>query len=306
MATFKNLTQFLDHFKDEATCKAYLEAQRWGGTPACPFCGVIDPYRTNRGFKCRDKACHKKFSVTVGTVYENSKIPLRIWFAAIYLCTSSKKGISSVQAAGQLGITQKSAWFLLHRVREMLRDKAPAMLRNEVQVDETYIGGKESNKHESKKKKVGGGSGGKVAVLGLVEKDGKVVTKVINSVSKDKIVTAINTHIAKGSTMVTDAFHVYKYLGESFDYKHSVVNHSVGEYVNKHGKHTNSVEGFFGLLKRGIYGIYHQVSEKHLQRYCDEFASRYNSREDSNNERFEESIRNSDGRLKYKQLTGKE
>src|SRR5689334_17353766 len=102
MATFKNLTQFLNHFKDKATCKAYLAAQRWGGTPACPFCGIVDPYRTNRGFKCREKSCHKKFSVTVGTIYENSKIPLRIWFAAIYLCTSSKKGISSVQAAGQL------------------------------------------------------------------------------------------------------------------------------------------------------------------------------------------------------------
>lgn len=305
MANFKNLTQFLDHFKDEATCKAYLEAQRWGGTPACPFCGVIDPYRTNRGFKCRDKQCHKKFTVTVGTIYENSKIGLRTWFAAIYLCTSSKKGISSLQASRQLGITQKSAWFLLHRVREMLREKAPAMLRTEVQVDETYIGGKESNKHASKKKNVGGGAGGKVAVLGLVETNGKVVAKVMNSVSKEKIVATINKHIAPGATMVTDAFHVYKYLGESPDYNHSVVNHSTGEYVNKKGKHTNSVEGFFGLLKRGIYGIYHQVSEKHLSRYCDEFASRYNSRQDSDNERFEESIRNSDGRLKYNELIGK-
>jgi hypothetical protein len=189
----------------------------------------------------------------------------------------------------------------------MLRDKAPAMLRNEVAVDETYCGGKEANKHASKKKKVGGGTGGKVAVIGLVQNDGngKVVAKVVNTVSKHKVVSAINTHIAKGATMVTDAYHIYKYLGESPDYTHSVVNHSTGEYVNKKGHHTNRIEGFFGLLKRGIYGIYHSVSEKHLQRYCDEFASRYNSRKDLDNERFEESIRNSDGRLKYNDLIGK-
>lgn len=130
---FKTLIQLLDTFKDEETCIAYLEQQRWGGTPACPFCGVVDPYRTNRGFKCRDKACYKKFTIKVATIYENSKIPLRTWFAAIYLCTSSKKGISSLQASRQLGITQKTAWFVLHRVREMLREKAPQMLTKDYQ-----------------------------------------------------------------------------------------------------------------------------------------------------------------------------
>ena len=128
-------------------CRAYLEQKRWGGTPACPFCGVVNPDKTNRGFKCRDKECHKKFTVTVGTVYENSKIPLRTWFAAIYLGTSSKKGVSSFKYLDNLGITQKTAWFLNHRIREMLKAKAPQMLTKEVQIDETYVGGKDSNKH---------------------------------------------------------------------------------------------------------------------------------------------------------------
>jgi len=147
---FKTLTECLDYFKDEQVCRVYLEQQRWGGTPACPFCGVVDPYRTNRGFKCRAKECGKKFSVTVGTVYENSKIPLRAWFATIYLCLSSKKGVSSLQISRQLGITQKTAWLLLHRIREMLKDKAPQMLKGNVQVDETYVGEKITNKYKSK------------------------------------------------------------------------------------------------------------------------------------------------------------
>ena len=145
MSQFKTLPQLLDYFKDEEVCIAYLEQQRWGGTPACPFCGVINPYKTNRGYKCRDKECHKKFTVKVGTIYENSKIELRTWFAAIYLVTSSKKGISSLQLHRQLGVTQKTAWFLNHRIREMLTDEAPELLEGIVEVDETYVGGSLKN-----------------------------------------------------------------------------------------------------------------------------------------------------------------
>lgn len=303
---FKNVTQLLDHFKDEATCREFLEQKRWGGTPACPFCGVINPYRTNRGFKCRDKQCHKKFTVTIKTVYENSKIPLRIWFAAIYLATSSKKGISSLQAARQLGISQKSAWFLNHRIRVMLTEKAPQMLSNTVQVDETYVGGKEGNKHASKRSAVKYARGGrsidtKTPVLGLVESNGKVIAKVIPFVAKKGVSEIIHSVIEPNSTMVTDAFPMYKHLSKSEIYKHVVVDHKAGQYVNN-GFHTNTIEGFFGLLKRGLYGIYHSVSPWHLQRYCNEFAFRYNTRKIADDERFCISIENCDGRLKYKDL----
>ena len=193
MKNFSTLPELFGFFKDEETCRNYLEQQRWGGNPACPFCGVVNPYRTNRGFKCRDKECHKKFSVTVGTVYENSKIPLRIWFAAIYLGTSSKKGISSLQTSRQLGVTQKTAWFLNHRIREMLRAKAPHMLKDSVQIDETYVGGFEKNKHKSKKLATKSGSRGgtpkddvMTPVFGIIEIGGKVVVKVSQWVTKKK------------------------------------------------------------------------------------------------------------------------
>jgi transposase-like protein len=311
MTNFKTLPQLLDFFKNEETCRNYLEQQRWGGTPACPFCGVIDPYRTNRGFKCREKTCHKKFSVTVGTVYENSKIPLRTWFAAIYLGTSSKKGVSSLQIGRQLGVTQKTAWFLNHRIREMLRTKAPHMLKDQVQIDETYVGGKESNKHKSKRLPRKAGTRGipkndiKTPVFGIVETGGKVVVKVSAWVNKKEATSLVDTYVQKGSTMVTDSFAMYAFLSKGTDFTHVVVDHSKGEYV-KGGFHTNGIENFWSLLKRGIIGIFHQVSPWHLQRYCDEFAARFNTRKITDAERFDLSLQNSDGRLKYNQLIGKQ
>jgi transposase-like protein len=302
---FKTIPELLDFFKDEETCRQYLAHQRWGGNPTCPFCSTDRAYETNRGYKCRNKDCHKKFSVTVGTVYENSKISLRIWFAAVYICTSSKKGISSLQAGRQLGITQKTAWFVLHRVREMLRIKAPNMLRNSVQIDETYVGGKESNKHASKKGKGKFGKGRnsdiKTPVIGIVETGGKVAVKVTEWISKQNVQALINDNVEKGSIMVTDGYAMYAYLKNSKEFTHVVVDHAKGEYV-KGGFHTNGIENFWSLLKRGIIGIFHQVSPWHLQRYCDEFAARYNTRKIKDHERFELSIKNSNGRLTYAQL----
>lgn len=300
---FKNVTQLLDHFKDEATCRAHLETKRWGDTPACHHCGSIRVYRTNRGFKCGEKLCGKKFTATTGTMYENTKLPLRIWFAGIYLISSSKKGLSSLQAARQLGITQKSAWFLNHRIREMLADKAPRLLSGLVSADESYLGGKEANKHKSKRAKKGEYKNNKVPVIGIVEDGGNVVLKVVPWVTKRTISKLFEVHIAKGTTMVTDSYGLYKHLGQSPYYKHEVVNHKKQEYVNKDGYSTNRVEGCFSILKRGIYGIYHSVSQQHLQRYCNEFASRYNSRKIADDDRFEKALENCSGRLKYNDLT---
>lgn len=310
---FKTLTQCLDYFKDEEVGRAYLEQQRWGGTPACPFCGVINPYRTNRGFKCREKTCGKKFSVTVGTVFENSKISFRNWFGAMYLLLSSKKGISSLQLSRQLGITQKTAWFVLHRLREMLKDKAPQMLRESVQIDETYVGGSLKNKHKSKIAKIRnqqegkglqGRSETKTPVFGIVETGGKVVVKVTQWVTKRHAQDLIEKHVEKGSTVTTDGYAMYAFLGKDDKFKHVMVDHKAGQYVNS-GFHTNGIENFWSLLKRGIIGIFHQVSPQHLQRYCDEFAARYNTRRIKDHERFEIAVQNSQGRLKYNQLIGK-
>ena len=212
----------------------------------------------------------------MGTVYENSKIPLRTWFATIYLCLPSKKGVSSLQISRQLGITQKSAWFLLHRIREMLKDKAPQMLRESVQIDETYVGGASKNKHKSKLAKIKkeqdgkslrGRSDTKTPVFGIVETGGKVVVKVTQWVTKKSAKELIEKHVAHGSTITTDGYTMYAYLGQDNRFKHVMVDHKSGQYVNG-GFHTNGIENFWSLLKRGIIGIFHQVSPQHLQSYA--------------------------------------
>lgn len=300
---FKTVLQLHDYFKTEAICIAYLEEQRWGGNPTCPFCGTEKPYKTDRGYKCRNNACYKKFTVKVGTIYENSKIPLRTWFSAIYIMTAHKKGISSCQLARDLGITQKTAWFVLHRVREMLREKAPVMLRDVVEIDETYIGGKNKNRHADKKKAGTQGGAGKAPVFGAKQRGGKLVTRTLPDTKHSNTVPVIYETIQKGSVMVSDEYHSQKAVGPN--YFHVSVNHIQGEYV-RGAFHTNGVENYWSLLKRGIYGIYHKVSVKHLQRYCDEFTARYNTRDIKDHERFEWTIQHSNGRLKYNDLIGKE
>lgn len=306
MTNFKTLAQFFEYFKDEATCVKYLEDQRWGGNPTCPFCTAGNPYITNRGYKCRNKECYKKFTAKVGTIYENSKIPLRTFFAAVYLCTANKKGISSLSISRQLGVTQKSAWFILHRVREMLKEKAPVMLVDEVQFDETYFGGHAKNKHASKRKDgtAGRNLDTKTPIIGVIQTGGKVAAHVSQFVSKKAVIKIIDKHVKDGATMVTDGFAMYAFLATDKRFKHVIVDHKNGQYVNG-GFHTNGIENFWSHLKRGLYGIYHHVSEMHLQSYCNEFAARYNSRHLKDHERFEQTIGNSEGRLKYNELIGK-
>jgi transposase-like protein len=298
---FKSLPKLLDHFKDNATCIAFLEQQRWGKNPICPHCGNKEVYRTNRGFKC--KGCSKKFTVTVGTVFENSKIKLNIWFAAIYLCTAHKKGISSLQLHRDLGVTQKTAWFMLHRIREMLRQKKSPLLQGTVQADETFVGGKNKNRHADKKIEASQGRSvkDKTPVFGLVN-EGKVNTEVITDTKATTLKPIIEAMVEKGAIVVTDEWNGY--TGLSIDYDHQVIKHNEGKY--KHGEfHTNSVEGFWSLLKRGIFGIYHYASPQHLNRYCDEFSYRYNTRKIDDSDRFMASLTKVNGRLTYKQLIHK-
>lgn len=308
---FNNLKELIKYFSDEKVCWQHLEFQRWNGKPTCPHCGAEKPYRLSneKTFKCSNKECRKKFTATVGTIFENTKIPLSTWFAAIYLCTSSKKGVSSCQLARQLGVTQKTAWFVLHRVREMLKEKAPFMLENAVEVDETFIGGKEKNKHASKKVRTRTGTAprgrsleGKTPVLGIVERDGRVLAIPVKDTSSSTIQPIMVEAVKAGTTVYTDEWQGYK--GLSAKYNHKVIKHGEGEYVVG-VVHTNTIEGFWGLLKRGIVGIYHQVSAKHLHRYCNEFSYRYNSRKVIDAERFDGTLKRVEGRLKYKELIQK-
>lgn len=301
MKTFKSILTFQKEFDTDEKCRQHLELSRWGGTPCCPFCASIGVHRFPNGktFKCRD--CRKKFSVTVGTIYENTKIPLNKWYLAQYILCVHSKGISSLQLAVMLDVTQKTAWFLNHRIREMLTDKDPELLSGIVEVDETYIGGKEANKHESKKSKTRGHDT-KTMVIGAVQRGGTVKAKVIPETTTEHIEKFIDETIELNSNMVTDEHSAYNRV--HLKYRHDKINHSSKEYVRGH-VHTNTIEGFWSLLKRQITGIHHFVSAKHLQRYCNEGSYRYNNKALTQDERFADIVTNCEGRLKYSQLINK-
>lgn len=313
---FKNLLELIDYFKEEKTCHEFLAHQIWDeGKPVCPHWNSTKVYttksRSNKSakkdipeYRCAYKTCGKKFAVTVGTIFESSKVPLRTWFAAIYLITAHKKGISSCQLARDLDITQKTAWFVLHRVRAMFHETAPDMLRDVVQLDDSYFGGKNKNRHADKKFNHSQGRNlhGKTLIIAVRGLAGNIRSEVIPNVQADTI-KPIDKWVEKGSIMVSDEWKSYDCLRK--DYFHIVVNHSESEYV-KGAFTSNGVENFWSLFKRGIYGIYHQVSPQHLHRYCGEFEFRYNTRKILDTNRFSNSVKKTLGTtLRYKVLIGK-
>lgn len=302
---FKNLVELTTYFPDDQSCRDYLEKQRWNGNPICPRCQSDAVYKFSDGKHYKCKPCDRKFTVLIGTVFEDTHVSLRKWFIAIYIFTSHKKGISSHQLAKDLGITQKSAWHLLHRIRFAFGAGEPEQLQDTVEVDETYIGGKAKNMHkaERERKISGRGASGKTAVIGLVERNGRVYAKPVGRTDTETLQAIVREKVKAGASVMTDEWLSYNGLG--VDFNHKTVQHGKGEYVNG-DVHTNTIEGYWSLLKRGIFGIYHQVSKKHLHRYCTEFGFRYNTRQGDEVTRFDSVLSECDGRLMYKTLTAKD
>lgn len=302
ISTFK----LFELFPDEASAREYLEDRLWPNGTICPDCRSGERISTrNRPGFYHCNACNFDFTVRTGTVFERSKVPLQKWVYAMYLLVTARKGISSMQLAKEIGVTQKTAWFILGRLREACSaPNTTDKLKGIVEIDEAFFGGKEANKHESKKLHAGRGSVGKTAVLGMRERGGRTRATVTEVRTLDAIHGQIHNAVEVGTQLYTDDHMVFSDLDGLF-FRHETVNHSAGEYARGPAS-TNGIESVWALLKRGIQGVYHQVSPKHLSRYVDEFTFRLNEGDVKRHtlERLDSFIDAIAGkRLTYKQLT---
>lgn len=305
--SFKNLLTLLEYFSDEQKCRNYLEEIRWDGKLKCAYADCqhdkVFKFQDGKTYKCAK--CRRKYSVKVGTIFEDSKICLRKWFACVYLITAHKKGISSLQLSRDLSITQKSTWFMLHRVRHALSlNYSEAKLFGEIEADECFIGGAEANKHKNKRTPNTQGRSAltKTPVIGVIQRGGELRVKVITDTKAESLRPFLLKNVEFGSILNTDEWQGYNGLGHFF--KRKIVDHSKGQYVNE-SCHTNSVEGFWSLLKRGVNGIYHSISKKHSQNYVDEFSFRYNTRNMGEDMRFNVMLSHISSHITYKELIAK-
>lgn len=297
---FNSIIEIVQVFKDEQTCIEYLEELRWGGVVVSPFDKDSTVYKC-KGNKYRCRNTGKYFNVKTNTLFDNTKIELQKWFIAIWLVTSHKKGISSLQLSKDIDVTQKTAWFMLQRIRKCFGIENDNDLDGNVEVDETYVGGKNKNRHASKKVENSQGRSikDKTAVIGMVERKGKLNARTIENAQAETLTSEIIRNIKETASLYTDEWLGYKGISKIYD--HAIVNHNQRQYVN--GRiHTNTIEGFWSLLKRGILGIYHFTSKKHLQKYVDEFVFRYNTRMYNESNRFDLLLMNMGIRTTYKEL----
>lgn len=305
------------YFHDEAAAFAFLEGLLWANGTTCPKCGTVGEAGKLEGVRSKASkknpdgveriglwkcyACRQQFTVRVNTVFESAHIPLHKMLQAVYLLSSSKKGISAHQIHRALEITYKSAWFLCHRIREAMREGNLPPMGGEgkiVEADETYIGGKEKNKHARVRNSKNIGGTGKEIAFSLVERDGNVRSQHITNVSAKTLRPILTEQLDRHTKLMTDDAGQYRHMNRDFD--HQVVNHGIGEYVRGEA-HTNTVEGYFSILKRGIIGTYHHVSSQHLKRYLAEFDFRYNERKIPDADRAAAALRGISGkRITYR------
>lgn len=293
------ILELLNTFPDEQSCIDHLESLRWKDSVVSPFDASSKVYKcANNRYRCKETS--KYFNVKTATLFDNSKVKLQKWFLAIWLVTSHKKGISSIQLSKDIGVTQKTAWFMLQRIRNCFGFDNDNDLSNEIEVDETYVGGKSKNRHDIKKVKhsQGRSTKDKAAVFGMVERGGKLNAKHVEDVTVKTLTREIVAYV-NDATVYSDEWLGYNALKRIYD--HQYVKLGAGQYVE--GRiHPNAIEGFWSLLKRGIVGIYHFTSVKHLQKYVDEFVFSYNLREFNEGERFNLLLSNTEHKLTYEGL----
>jgi transposase-like protein len=293
MTNFQTLTEFMVFFKDEEACRKHFESIRFAKGDFCPHCKHAKIMRFADGKRYRCHSCKRDFTIKTGTLFGESKIPLQKWFIAIYLLTTRKKGISSIELAHHVGVTQKTAWFMDMRIREALKQSRGKLI-GIVEVDETYIGGKHRRKHGFRKK---------AAIMGMTERGGRIRAYQIPNRETHVILNTVTQNVDRKAFMMSDEAGVYKKLNR-LGYQHGSVKHGKRHYV-RGNVHTNSIESFWALFKRNYHGTYHSMSKKHLQKYIDEVCFRFNGREGDVHELFDavtEKI-SKRGKLSYKALT---
>lgn len=291
------MIEFQQTFGTEDACLEFLATKRWGKDQKeryCPHCGSYATYAFKNGllFKCKD--CRRQFTVKVGTIFTDSKVPLAKWFLAIYLATSLKKGISSVQLSKYAGVTQKTAWFMLQRIRYAIEHSDGDILSGDIEIDETYVGGKPRAYEKGRRKEKG-------VVFGAIERGGKMRISHVKSSGSRVLIPKIKEEIRRGSTIYSDQWRAYNTLSGR-GYTHLSVNHGELQFVAGL-THTQNIEAAWSHFKRSLIGVYHSVSLKHLQKYCSEFEYRYNTRTMDDRERFEGWFDKTNAHLPYKKLT---